>query len=96
MTGFEQLERMQMVKAMEFIVRCINNEEITERWLLNGVADGEIDMGNVSIQAKDAEVLSYYIQKKNFSELMDLFLKLMEEARKDGGLYCGGVVSDGQ
>lgn len=87
------MERIQMVKAMEFIARQINNEDIFEVWLALGVADGDIDYGNVALEADDAEILGYYTDDETFAELMGLFLRVMREASKDGGLYCDGIVS---
>lgn len=90
-----KLERLKMVMAMEFIARQVNNEEVFEEWLINGVADGDIPYGATSIVlGSDVEAeLSYYIEDDTFAELMGLFLNLMNGARKDGGLYCDNVVS---
>lgn len=86
-------DRLKMVKAMEFIVKSVNNEDYIDPWLCYGVADGDIEIGDLSINLTDYETLDYYIQDKEFSELMDLFLQIMNRARKDGGLYCDRVVS---
>lgn len=87
------IERIKMVKAMEYITRQINNEDVFEHWLLCGVADGDIPYGNLEITSDDVENLSYYVDPINFAELMDLFLRVMKYALKDGGLYCGDIVS---
>lgn len=86
-------ERIQMVKAMEFLARQVNDEEVFEGWLLNGVADGDIEYGDLRIGFQDAEELSYYIEDEEFAELMALFLRIMRRAEKSGGLYCDDVVS---
>lgn len=75
-------ERAEVVKAMETLARCINDEEIFEYWLMEGVADGETDFED------------YYTEDENFKELMTLFLRLMTAARKSGGLYCDQICSD--
>lgn len=93
MTILQRNERLQMVKAMEYIARCINNEDIAEPWLICGVADGDIPFGEVAVKSSDKVNLEYYIQDENFAELMRLFLSLMSAAKKDGGLYNGGIVS---
>ena len=80
--------RIEMVKAMECVARCINDEDIFESWLMCGVADGDIDDNTVD------EDLEYYVQDDNFKDLMDLFLRLMVRAKNSGGLYCGGVVTE--
>lgn len=86
-------ERMKMVKAMEYIVRQINNEEIFMDWLSEGVADGDIDYGDLVVTVDDKLNLEYYVANEHFAQLMDLFLVLMKSAKHDGGLYCGDVVS---
>lgn len=85
-------EREKMVKAMEFIVRQINNENIFMSWLSVGVADGDINYGDLDTSEHD-ENLEYYTEDDNFKDLMSLFLRLMVRAWKSGGLYCDNVVS---
>ena len=84
-------ERMKMVKAMEYIARQLNDEEIAEAWATNGVADGDIEYGDMSAEA--GEDMDYYLEDQHFSDLMETFLHLMKAAKKSGGLYCDGVVS---
>lgn len=89
MSGENRLKRAEVVKAMETLARCINDEDIFERWLMCGVADGDID-SDTALEDID----EYYTRDKNFSELMDLFLRLMSRAKNDDtGLYCDGIVS---
>ena len=90
MTRQKEMERTRMIKAMEFIIRNVNDEELIMPWLMNGVADGDIEYGDF---APCDENMEYYIEDDEFSEMMGLFLRLMSKANKDGGLYCGGVVS---
>ena len=80
-------ERKTVVKAMEVIARCINDENIFEAWLSLGVADGDIDY-DTPIEDIDDD----YIEDQNFAELMGLFLRLMRKAKKDG-LYSDGIKS---
>ena len=88
-----KIERIKMVKAMEFIARQVNDEDVFEHWLMYGVADGDIAYGNLNVDAEDEEDLDYYISDKAFAELMDDFLTVMYDAGKSGGLYCDRVVS---
>ena len=88
MTKMEE-ERKKMVLAMEYIARQINNEEVFEGWLMSGVADGDIEYGDMDITNVD----DYYIEDDNFKDLMSCFLIMMKGAWRSGGLYCGGVVS---
>lgn len=84
-------ERVKMVKSMEFIARQINDEEIFMEWVENGVADGDIEYGDLTDQTD--ENMEYYIESGNFADLMHLFLSLMNDVyTDDSGLYCDGVV----
>lgn len=85
-------ERIKMVKAMEFIARQINDEEVFYTWLMGGVADGDIEYGDLDGADLDG-VCEWYIRDGAFAELMQCFLRHMTYARKSGGLYCDGVVS---
>lgn len=87
-------ERVKMVKAMEFIARQINDEEVLMGWLVSGVADGDIKYGDLSIENLEEDEATYYANNdEDFSELMACFLRRMVAASKSGGLYCNGVVS---
>ena len=86
-------ERIKMVKAMEFLVRQTNDEEVFESWLISGVADGDIEYGELSVTDDDVDNLEYYCDDQTFADLMDTFLYVMAAARKSGGLYCDKVVS---
>ena len=79
-------ERLKMVSAMEFICRNLNDEADIEKWLVLGVADGDIPYGELCDD-------DYYIEDANFADLMDTFLYIMKTAYK-GGLYCDGIVSE--
>ena len=80
--------RAKAIRSMEYLVRSINNEDIMYSWLLCGVADGDING-----QETDEDLEDYYADDETFAEIMGLFLKLMNKASKDGGLYVDGVVS---
>ena len=80
-------ERIKMVRAMETIARCVNDEEVFDYWLTMGVADGDIT------DATTDEDLECYVDDESFAELMSVFLKLMSGAKKSGGLYFDRVVS---
>ena len=79
--------RTEVVRAMETLARCINDEDVFEGWLICGVADGDID------HTTEDEELEYYIEDETFAELMGTFLNVMARAKKSGGLYVDGVVS---
>lgn len=86
-------ERIKMVKAMEFIARQINDEMVFDRWLTGGVADGDIEYGDMWPHTGDEDMLDCYLDDESFKDLMQVFLRLMAAAKKSGGLYCDGVVS---
>lgn len=86
-------DRIQMIKAMELIARSINDEDIFEVWLDEGVADGDIEPGDLSADLSEIDLLQYYLTDDNYAELMELFLRLMKHALRSGGLYSDGVVS---
>lgn len=92
-------ERIKMVKAMEFICRQINDEEVFMGWLMCGVADGDIPYGELKLPKVGCEELDeayYYAEDEStFADLMACFLRRMTAAAKSGGLYCGDVVSSG-
>ena len=79
--------RAKVVRAMETIARCVNDEEVFYRWLLCGIADGDIDDDTTD------EDLEYYCEDKTFADLMERFLDLMNAAKKSGGLYEDKIVS---
>lgn len=88
----DMAERIKMVKAMEYICRNLNDEEIFyDTWLTMGVADGDIDYGDLSSDPGEAE---WYAEDKQFSDLMGVFLRAMKEAYKSGGLYCNGITDN--
>ena len=82
-------ERAKMVACMEYIARQINNEDVFETWLMCGVADGDIEYGNLDFNDID----DYYLDDNTFKGIMSTFLGGMKGAFNSGGLYCGGVVS---
>lgn len=88
MTKSQELDRRKAVLAMEFLARQINDEDVFMSWLALGVADGDIEYGEIDPDAVD----EYYIEDDSFKHLMQTFLVHMKGAI-DGGLYCGGIVS---
>lgn len=80
-------ERAKVVRAMDLLCRCINDEDVFMPWLSVGVADGDITSETTD------EDLEWYCEDDNFAELMYYFLRRMKYAAKDG-LYVDGVVSE--
>lgn len=91
-------ERIKMVKAMEYIARQVNDEDIFfGSWLMCGVADGDITYGDLTVNDSQGidwdEAYQYCEDDDDFADLMGLFLRVMRRAEKSGGLYCDNVVS---
>ena len=76
-------ERIEMVKAMNIIALHCNDERCIEKWLINGVADGDDDF---EYYASDDET---------FADLMDTFMWVMGRSseKRKAHLYCNGVAS---
>lgn len=93
------IDRLKCVKAMEFLARQINDEEVFDGWLMMGVADGDIEYGDLNIDETNldadtnAEAMWWAEDEENFCDLMTQFLICMKNAWKSGGLYCGDVTS---
>ena len=92
-------ERKLAVFCMEYLARQINDESVFELWLSSGVADGDFEYNEFTLLAdtllaeKLSEIDDYYLEKENFADLMTIFTICMKQARKSGGLFCGGVCS---
>lgn len=92
----ELRERMMAVKAMEYLARQVNDEDVFDIWLMGGVADGDIEYGDFTIHSgvETDPAYEYASDSNTFSYLMGCFLRTMSAAYKNGGLWCGGIVSD--
>lgn len=81
-------KRIKVVKAMETLARCINDEKVFSTWLSLGVADGDIT------ENTSDEELEFYVENNvQFADLMHTFLRCMNNAYYNGGLYVDNVVS---
>lgn len=86
----DRVERTKMVKAMEFICRQINDEDVFDGWLMNGVPDEDIEYGDLSNNLID----DIYTEDECFKQLMACFLRRMKRAGKSGGLMCDNIVAN--
>ena len=80
--------RAKMILAMEFIARQINDEDVFDRWLMCGVADGDIPYDCFDISFVDED----YLEDSTFEDVMSCFLRCMKGAYNSGGLYCDNIV----
>ena len=86
-------DRIKMVKAMEYIARHVEDEEVFQYWLVYGVADEDIALGDLSVKRSDLDDLGVYIEDEDFADIMKAFLKLMRSACRSGGLTCDNVTT---
>ena len=89
------IERVKMVKAMEYICRQLNNETHFFSWLSVGVADEDIPYADLTVTEPIEDDPAYYYAEEDetFADLMATFLRVMMRAYKNGGLYCDSIVS---
>lgn len=73
------------IRSMDYLARCINDENIFDGWLWGGVPDGDI-----TDETTDEEILMMY-DADDLKEFIGCFLRCMKRAGKDG-LYIAGVV----
>ena len=89
-----EIERIKMVKAMEFIAHQIKDDELFNQWREGGVETKDIRYGELEVNSSDESALGYYYNSdRDFAELMHTFLWCMKEAYKSGGLFCDDVES---
>lgn len=86
----KMIERQKAIVCMEYLVRQINDEDELMPWLMYGVADGDIDYGDLDFTS---DTVKDYTDDDTFKRIMSSFLCRMVGAFESGGLYCGGIVS---
>jgi len=84
-----ELNRAEYVKAMEIIVRGLNDEDLIDPWLMNGVVDGDINSDTSIYEIVDLG----YANENTFKAITGCFLRIMEKAGKSG-IYVGNVFVD--
>ena len=87
----KMIERQKAIVCMEYLARQINDEDVFVSWLMGGVADGDIEYGDLDFTS---DIVKEYTNDKTFKDIMNCFLRHMVGAWRSGGLYCGGIVSD--
>lgn len=89
-------KRIEMLRAMETVIRNMNDESAIDEWLRNGIPDGAIN------SATDSSELEWLAEKDNFADIMDTFCYIMREWTKGldtpkdrkAFFYCDGVQSE--
>lgn len=84
--------RARLVKAMELLARAVNDEDVFELWLQDGVADGDI-----TDKTTPEEVAQMgYCDDAHFRAILSTFASLMRLATMDtarGAFYADGIIS---
>ena len=81
-------ERVSVIKAMDTIVRSLNDEEYVAWWLEDGVPDGEIDEGTA-----DEELYWLVDDDESFADIMSTFIKIMRRQPVNGAMWVDNVLS---
>lgn len=76
---FDVLKASEVLWAMDTVIRYLNNEDVIENWLMNGVADGD------GIN----EIAEYFIgddeeDTKTFNDMCEVFWETVRAGHKDG------------
>ena len=81
MNNFNREQAFINIYSMNNIIRSLNDEELMESWLMNGVPDGSEtleDIKDVYDIYDDDELM------KEYEELTHLFARIVKSAVKDG------------
>lgn len=81
-------ERVSVIRAMDTIVRSLNDEEYVAWWLEDGVPDGEIDEGTA-----DEELYWLVDDDESFADIMSTFIKIMRRQSVNGAMWVDNVLS---
>ena len=81
-------ERVSVIKAMDTIVRSLNDEEYVAWWLEDGVPDGEIDE-----ETTDEELYWLVDDDESFADIMSTFIKIMRRQPVNGAMWVDNVLS---
>lgn len=80
-------ERIKKLRALDSLVRSLNDEDLINVWLMNGVADGD-----QTLPDEDWEI--YVDTDEDFRDIIHLGLKLLTRAvKEESGIYIDDVVS---
>ena len=86
-------ERVELLKAMDVVVRSLNDESIMDLWLTNGVPDGADDSDYESIAEDVATPEDEDGDTSCFEECCRCFPACIAAGAKHG-YYSGGVLGD--
>lgn len=79
-------ERITKLREIDSLVRSLNDEELIEVWLANGVADGDQEL-------PDEEWEIYVEDDDDFKDIVHLGMKLLARSvKEDSGIYIDRVL----
>lgn len=81
-------ERVSVVRAMDTIVRSLNDERDILWWLDSGVPDGEINE-----ETTDEELYWLVDDDESFADIMSTFIKIMRRQPVNGAMWVDNVLS---
>lgn len=81
-------ERVSVIRAMDTIVRSLNDEGDILWWLGSGVPDGEINP-----KTTDEELYWLVDDNESFADIMSTFIKIMKRQPVDGAMWVDNVLS---
>lgn len=82
-------ERVSIIRAMDTIVRSLNDERDILWWLDSGVPDGEIN-----IETADEELYWLVDNDESFADIMSTFIKIMRRQPVNGAMWVDNVLSE--
>lgn len=81
-------ERVSVIRAMDTIVRSLNDERDILWWLDSGVPDGEINA-----ETTDEELYWLVDDDESFADIMSTFVKIMRRQPVNGAMWVDNVLS---
>jgi hypothetical protein len=81
-------ERVSVIRAMDTIVRSLNDEKDILWWLDSGVPDGEINE-----ETTDEELSWLVDDDESFADIMSTFIKIMRRQPVNGAMWVDNVLS---
>ena len=81
-------ERVSVIRAMDTIIRGLNDERDILWWLDSGVPDGEINE-----ETTDEELYWLVDNDESFADIMSTFIKIMRRQPVNGAMWVDNVLS---
>ena len=81
-------ERVSVIRAMDTIIRSLNDERDILWWLDSSVPDGEINE-----KTTDEELYWLVDDDESFADIMSTFVKIMRRQPINGAMWVDNVLS---